>query len=55
MISIRRIDRGVVVARAGRDFLRRATGHWDEEDFVVRAGGFDFVNVTRVGDFLAIG
>ena len=35
--------------------LRRAAGHRHDENFVVRAGGFDFIDVAGVSQLLAVG
>ena len=36
-------------------FFARAAAHRHDENFVVRAGRFDFVDVARVSDLLAVG
>ena len=36
-------------------FFGSTTGHRHDEDLVVRAGGFDFIDVAGVGQLLAVG
>src|ERR1044072_3158543 len=54
IFSIRRIERRGVGARTRGNFLRRASRHWRDENVLVRAGRFHFINVRRVSELLAI-
>ena len=54
IFPVRRIKRCRVGTETGGNLLRGASANRHNENFVVRAGCFDFIDVARVCDFLAI-
>src|SRR6266850_5700418 len=54
VFPIRRIKWRRIAARAGGNLLRRPACHRCNKDLVVGAGRFDFVDVARVSELLAV-